>query len=61
MTDHITGRLTAIFGDPAQKKAMQEPIRDKLARSQMQADEENARRRVEQGPPVKRKQQYINL
>ena len=61
MTDHITGRLTEIFGDPAQKKAMQEPIRDKLARSQMQADEENARRRVEQGPPVKRKQQDINL
>jgi len=65
MTDHITGRLAAIFGDPDQKKAMQAPIResirDKLARSQMQADEENARRRAEQGPPVKRKQQDINL
>lgn len=65
MTDHITGRLAAIFGDPDQKKAMQAPIResirDKLARSQMQADEENAKRRAEQGPPVKRKQQDINL
>ena len=61
MTDHITGRLTEIFGDPAQKKAMQEPIResirDKLARSQMQADEENAKRRPKQEPLKKRKQQ----
>ena len=61
MTDHITGRLTEIFGDPAQKKAMQEPIResirDKLARSQMKADEENAKRRPKQEPLKKRKQQ----
>ena len=63
MTDHITGRLTAIFGDPAQKKAMQEPIResirDRLARSRMKADEENEKRWAGQEPLGKRRQQDI--
>ena len=63
MTEHIAGRLAVIFGDPVQKKAMQAPIResirDKLARSQKRADEENARRRAGQEQPPKKKQQDI--
>ena len=63
MTEHITGRLAAIFGDPIQKKAMQAPIResirDKLAKSQKRADEENARRRTGRDQLPKKKQQDI--
>jgi len=63
MTEHITGRLAAIFGDPVQKKAMQAPIResirDRLARSQKRADAENAQRRAGQDQPPKKKQHDI--
>ena len=65
MTDHIAERLMEEFEDPAKKKVMQEPIResirDKLARNQKRADEENAKRRAEQGAPPKRKQQNMDL
>ena len=61
LTDHITERLEAIFGDPAQKKTLKEPIRESiheaLFRNQKLVDEANARRRAEQGQPEKKKQQ----
>lgn len=65
MTDHITQRLAAVFGDPAQKKEMQAPIRESiresLARNQKKADELNAQRRAGQEQPPKKKQQNIDL
>lgn len=64
LTDHITERLAAVFGDPVQKKALQEPIkesiRDRLAKSQQRADALNAQRRMEQGQPQKNKQQNMD-
>ena len=65
LTDHITERLAAVFGDPVQKKALQEPIkesiRDRLAKSQQKADALNAQRRMEQAQPPKKKQQNMEL
>lgn len=65
MTQHISERLTAIFLSPKKKSEIKEPIkesiRDRLARSQKQADDLNARRRAERGTPPKRKQQNMDL
>ena len=65
LTEHITERLAAIFGDPVQKKKLKEPIResirDSLARGQKRADAYNAARREEQGQPPKKKQQNMEL
>lgn len=52
MTDHITERLAAVFGDPAKKKALQEPIRrsirDRLEQGKRNAEAYNAARRNDQ-------------
>ena len=65
LTDHITERLAAIFGDPVQKKKLQEPIResirDRLSRNQQRADEANAARCAGQDQPPKKKQQNMEL
>ncbi len=65
LTDHISERLAAIFGDPVQKKKLQEPIREsireRLSRNQKEADALNAQRRAEQGQPPKKKQQHMDL
>ena len=64
LTSHISERLSAVFGDPVQKKVLQEPIRrsirDRLAESQKKADAYNAARREEQGLPPRRKQQNMD-
>jgi len=61
MTDHITKRLAAIFGDPAQKKALQAPIREsvreRLAQSQAIADARDEQRRSKQAQKLTEKQQ----
>ena len=65
LTEHITERLAAIFGDPVQKKKLQEPIResirDRLSRNQRRADEVNAARHAGQDQPPKKKQQNMEL
>ena len=59
MTDHITKRLAAVFWDPAQRKAMQAPIREsvreRLAQSQTKADAYNEQRRAERARQPKEK------
>ena len=61
MTDHITKRLAAVFWDPAQRKAMQAPIREsvreRLAQSQTKADAYNEQRRAERARQPKEKHQ----
>lgn len=65
MTGHISERLTALFGDPVQKKELQKPIRksirERLALNQKKADDYNRQRREEQGRTSKRKQQNMDL
>ena len=65
MTDHITVRLAAVFGDPDQKQALQAPIResirDRLARNRKRAEEENGRRREGQDQPMKKKQLNMEM
>jgi len=52
MTDHITERLATVFGDPAKKKALQEPIRrsirDRLEQGKRNAEAYNTARRNDQ-------------
>ncbi len=61
MTDHITKRLAAVFWDPAQRKAIQAPIREsvreRLAQSQTKADAYNEQRRAERARQPKEKHQ----
>lgn len=65
MTGHISERLTALFGDPVQKKELQKPIRksirERLALNQKKADDYNRQRREVQGRTSKRKQQNMDL
>ena len=65
MTQYISERMAAIFRSSEKKAEIKEPIkesiRDRLARSQKQADELNARRRTERGMLPKRRQQDMEL
>lgn len=65
MTHYITNKLAVILRSPERKAEIKEPIkesiRDRLARSQKQADELNARRRAGRSMPPKRRQQDMEL
>ena len=65
MTHHITNKLAVILRSPERKAEIKEPIkesiRDRLARSQKQADELNAKRRAGRSMPPKRRQQDMEL
>ena len=65
MTQYISERMAVIFRSPEKKKEIKEPIkesiRDRLSRSQKQADKMNARRRSERGMPPKRRRQDMDL
>ena len=65
MTHYITNKLAVILRSPERKAEIKEPIkesiRDRLARSQKQADELNARRRAGRSMPPKRRRQDMEL
>ena len=65
MTHYITNKLAVILRSPERKAEIKEPIkesiRDRLARSQKQADELNARRRAGRSIPPKRRRQDMEL
>lgn len=65
MTHHITNKLAVILRSPERKAEIKEPIkesiRDRLAKSQKQADELNAKRRAGRSMPPKRRQQDMEL
>ena len=65
MTHYITNKLAVILRSPERKAEIKEPIkesiRDRLARSQKQADELNARKRAGRSMPPKRRRQDMEL
>ena len=65
MTHYITNKLAVILRSTERKAEIKEPIkesiRDRLARSQKQADELNARRRAGRSMPPKRRRQDMEL
>jgi S-adenosylmethionine:diacylglycerol 3-amino-3-carboxypropyl transferase len=65
MTHYITNKLAVILRSPERKAEIKEPIkesiRDRLARSQKQADELNARRRAGRSMSPKRRRQDMEL
>jgi hypothetical protein len=65
MTQYISDKIAVILRSPKRKAEIKEPIkesiRDRLTRSQKQADELNARRRAEHGMAPRRKQQDMDL
>ena len=65
MTQYISDKIAVILRSPERKAEIKEPIkesiRDRLTRSQKQADELNARRRAEHGMAPRRKQQDMDL
>lgn len=65
LTEHITMRLNEIFRDPVQKESLKEPIRrsvrEQLEKNRMITDDYNERKRREQGPSLKKKQQDMEL
>ena len=65
MTQYISERMAAIFRSSEKKAEIKEPIkesiRDRLARSQKQADELNARKRAGRSMPPKRRRQDMEL